>query len=98
MQKHSNAELKTMLKPAKGQKGEWKFPQTLALVNYRFWRGGSVVFAARAGAAGIRDPMTRLFGRTRCGWFYELAVKINDYDPEPPRRSAAARSAPAGWD
>ena len=79
MQKSSNAELKAMI-----DKGEWTFIQTLALLNLSL-RGEDVQsYLPRIITMLESDNWrTRLFGRDALRWvFTELAVRINDYDPQ----------------
>ena len=84
MRNRSNAELKELIEKGEGSKGQWKFLQTLALLNLQL-RGEDVqAYLPRVlTLMESDDPETRLFGRDALRWgFTELAVQINDYNPQ----------------
>jgi hypothetical protein len=79
MQKSSNAELKAMI-----EEDEWTFIQTLALLNLHLRDEDVQVYLPRVIAQLESDNWrTRLYGRDALRYVYtELAVRIEDYDPE----------------
>ncbi len=83
MQKRSNAELRDLIEKGEGSKHEWKFFQTLALLNLQA-RGEDVqsYLPRILTMLESEDWRTRLFGRDALRLvFTELAVKIDDYNP-----------------